>query len=318
MKHVILIAILLICTFQHAYADDEYAFILKARGNPYWQAVVDGLNETARSNGINASIYQIADEIAAEEQLNVCMAALTKHPIFLAISSVTSSIGLICMKRAVAQGTIVADMDMNILPADAEKAKFKLAFSVGSDNYLIGKNAAEYLKRSTAKPDPKILVLEGSVGSIPGEKRAKGFKDSIQRILPKARIIASISAGWDRLKAMNATTDTLQREPSLDVIYAANDLMALGAVEAIRVAGKQNQVTIIGVDGTADGRKAVLDGNMTATVAQLPYLIGKRAIEKAIASTHAQTTEAVEVTPTPVLDRSLLKANNDPLLQYVR
>jgi ribose transport system substrate-binding protein/D-allose transport system substrate-binding protein len=322
MKNKLLAALIvltcLISTASRAEEKGEYIFILKARGNPYWQAVVDGITETAKAKGIKASVHQLQNDTAAEEQLNICEAVLAKKPKMIVISSVTPAVGIQCMKKAAAQGVLVADQDANVLPEDAKKAGFPLAFSVGSDNYLIGENAASYLQKISASDHPKILVLEGAAGSVPGQKRADGFKDKIAKLMPKAKIAASISAEWDRLKAINITNDVLQREPKLDVIYAANDLMALGAAEAVRTAGKQAQIKIIGVDGTADARKAVTEGRLTATVAQLPYLIGKRGVEKSIDVVAGRKTEQMEITPTPVLTKDMLQAKADPLLQYVK
>jgi D-allose transport system substrate-binding protein len=95
-------------------------------------------------------------------------------------------------------------------------------------------------------------------------------------------------------------------------------MMALGAVEAVHNANKSSSIKIIGVDGTADARKAVAEGHLTATVAQLPYLMGERATELAIAAVHQQSLNQIEITPTPVLTSDYLKSKSDPLLQYIR
>ena len=109
---------------------------------------------------------------------------------------------------------------------------------------------------------PKILILEGAVGSPPGQDRPKGFKNRLATLMPKAQIVNSVSADWDRLRAMNIAADTLTRTPDLNVIFAANDVMALGAVEAVRGTGKQGQVMIVGVDGIPDARKAISEGHI--------------------------------------------------------
>lgn len=296
----------------------DYVFILKARGNPYWQAVVDGISETAKANNTSVAIHQLQNDSAAEEQLNVCEAVLAQKPKVLAISSVTPAVGVQCMRKASALGVIVADMDANVLPDDAAKAGFDLAFSVGSNNFLIGEEAAKFVAESQSGEGLQVLVLEGAAGSIPGKHRADGFRTKLSQLLPKAQIVASISADWDRLKAMTITADLLQRSPQMNLIYAANDLMALGAAEAVRAAGRADSIKIVGVDGTADARKAVQEGRLAATVAQLPYLIGKRAVEKAMAVRAGQQTEKHEITPTPVLTAAVLKDTSNPVLQYVR
>ncbi|WKZ56387.1 MAG: substrate-binding domain-containing protein [Bdellovibrionota bacterium] len=301
-----------------AESELEYAFILKGRGNPYWQAAVQGIEETATDLRISHKVFQISSDIAAEEQLNLCLSVIAMKPKMIAISAVTPAVGLQCMKQAMRANVRVADLDSNVTPAEAASAGVPLAFSVGSDNYLVGKSAADYLASVTKTPNPKILVLEGAVGSVPGQGRVRGFVDRLRELLPQAQQVASVSAEWDRLKGMNVTNDILQREPELEFVYAANDMMALGAVEAVRVAGLMGKVQVIGVDGTPDARKAIEEGKLLASVAQLPYLIGKRSVEKSVQVIKGETTEVIEKTPTPVLHRQLLAANTDPLLRYVR
>ncbi|MDD5586684.1 MAG: substrate-binding domain-containing protein [Alphaproteobacteria bacterium] len=297
---------------------DEYVFILKGRGNPYWAAMEDGIKETAKAKGIKASIYQSETDRDSEGELNQCLAAIQRKPKVLVMGAVTPAVGIQCFKQAAKAGIIVADVDAGTPVAEAEKAGVRLAFTVGSDNYLIGQEAAKYAAGIAGKPDPKIFILEGLAGSAPGQKRVGGFSEKLKEVMPGAKIVASISAEWDRLKAMNTTADMLQREPDLDIIYAANDTMALGAVEAVRNAGKSAQIKIIGVDGTVDAVKAIKEGRLTASVAQLPYLMGKRAVELALAVGEGKKVDQVEITPTPVLTKEKFSSVNDPLMQYVR
>jgi ABC-type sugar transport system substrate-binding protein len=140
----------------------------------------------------------------------------------------------------------------------------------------------------------------------------------LKELLPRAKIVASITADFDRLKAMNTTLDILQRTPDLDIIYAANDTMALGAAEAARNLGRDKDLKIIGVDGTADARKAIKEGRMTASVAQLPYLMGMRSVELITDTGANRTTGHSETTATPVLTKEMLETNTDPMLRYVR
>jgi ABC-type sugar transport system substrate-binding protein len=298
-------------------ADGDYVFILGARGNPYWTALADGIQQGSKDKGISSIVYQTDDDENAEAQLTLCQTAIQRKPKVMAMEAMTSAIGIECFKQAAAAGIIVGDIDKHLTRDEAAKAGISLAFTVGSDNTQIGHEAAKYVTSIAGKPDPKILIIEGAPGSVPGEKRADGFRDGIKELLPSAVTVASISANWDRLKAMSLTADTLQRQPDLDVIYAVNDVMALGVVEAVHDANAAN-VRVIGVDGTADARKAVETGRMSATVAQLPYLIGMKAVSLAYDAVHGQKPGQVEDTPTPVLTKDVLAVGKDPLLQYVR
>lgn len=310
---------LLIIPLGKSYAEDNsYAFILVARGNSYWTAMADGIQDAAMKKGINAIIYNTEGSTDAEQQLNICQTAIQSHPKAIVMAAINPSVATQCFKAAQAAGIIAADIDGSFSVADAQKAGVNLAFSVGSDNYVIGQEAAKYVASIAGKPDPKIFVLEGTVGSVQARKRADGFKDRIKELMPKADIVASITADFDRMKAMNTALDVLQRQPNLDIIYAANDTMALGAAEAARNLHRDTQIKIIGVDGTADGRKAILEGRMTASVAQLPYLVGSRSVDLVTNAVTSHKTGVSVTTETPVLTKDLITANKDPLLHYVR
>ncbi|MDD3182015.1 MAG: substrate-binding domain-containing protein [Alphaproteobacteria bacterium] len=301
-----------------AKAEDTYVFLLKARGNPYWTAMAQGIHDTAKARGIKAIIYNTETDRAAEEQLNTCQTAIQLKPKAIILAAVTPNIAIQCFKKATKAKILVADIDANISIAMAQKKAIPMAFTVGSNNFEIGQEAAKYVTSIAGKPDPKIFVLEGAVGNVPGQMRAEGFRSQLKELLPKATIAGSLSAEWDRLKAMNIVADALQRLPGIEIIYAANDTMALGAAEAVRYANKSHLIKIIGVDGTVDARKAIRDGRLTASVAQLPYLMGKRSVELALESYHKSQTGITETTPMPVLTKEKMEANTDPLLQYVR
>ena len=316
---VLLIGLIAGLGFSHnaAAGDGDYVFILGARGDAYWNVLADGIQQGSKDKGISSIVYSTDDDTNAEAQLTVCQTAIQRKPKVLAMQVMTSAVGIECFKQAAAAGIIVGDIDNHLSVDEAARAGVTLAFTVGSDNTQIGSEAAKYLASIAGKPDPKILIIEGEPGSVPAKKRADGFRDGIKELLPSAVTVASISANWDRLKAMTITTDLLQRQPDIDFVYAANDLMALGAAEAVHNANAGN-VRVIGVDGIADARKAVENGRMAATVAQLPYLIGLKVAAQAYDAVHGQKPGQTEETPTPVLTRDVLAAGKDPLLQYVR
>ena len=106
----------------------------------------------------------------------------------------------------------------------------------------------------------------------------------LKKIAPGLMVVASLPGDWDRMKAANITNDILTRHPDLKAIFAANDGMALGAVESAYAAGKGKDILIVGVDGNSDAVKSIKSGRLNASVAQLPYLVGKRSVIGATAS----------------------------------
>lgn len=315
---VCLLTVLIPALQLRAYAADRYVFILKWIGNPYWQAIKRGIEDGSKEAGIAATILSPNSDQAKEEHLNLCEAAISQKPAIIVMGAATTAIGLQCFRQAQKQGIKVADIDATVTTAEAAKSGVKLSFTIGADNIGIGRKAAEFIASSNKKSPLKVLVLEGVVGSPPSTDRVAGFKQELAKLAPQAKIVASTSAEWDRLRALNITADTLIKTPDLNAVFAASDVMALGAVEAIRAAGKTNQVVVVGVDGVPDARKAILAGKMNASLTQLPYWIGKRSVELAVKSVKGECTGKTERAPILVLTKSVLEAKKDPLMQYVR
>jgi len=308
----------LFATSTSTYAAEKYVFILPSLGNPYWQTVKQGIEDGGKDAGIKVTVLSAVNDQAKEEHLNLCQSAISQHPSIIVVCTTTTAVGLQCLREAQKQHIKVAVLDAIISIEEAKKAGINLSFSVGTNNVLVGEKAAQYVATNSKVAAPKTLILEGMVGNNASTDRVSGFKQELAKKLPKAKIVNSVSAEWDRLKALNITADTLTRTPDLNVVFAANDMMALGAVEAIRAAGKTNQIMVVGVDGVSDARKAISAGRMTASVAQLPYLIGKRSAELAKDSVQGKCSGKTEKTPLLTLTKSILESNSDPLLKYVR
>ena len=99
---------------------------------------------------------------------------------------------------------------------------------------------------------------------------------------PGITIVASQPANWERDQGFNVFQNMLQAHPDIDTVFAASDLMALGAIEAIAAAGKTGRIRVVGFDALDDAKKAIAAGTMDASVAQFPAEMGKVAIESAV------------------------------------
>jgi ribose transport system substrate-binding protein len=98
------------------------------------------------------------------------------------------------------------------------------------------------------------------------------------------RVVARANADYVQAKAELAATEMLRRHPRLAGIFAANDLMALGAADAVRTAGRSGEVAIVGLDGIAEALDAIRRGSISATVSQYPYVMGRMAVEACLAA----------------------------------
>lgn len=300
-------------------ADGEYGVLMKTLANPFWGAMSQGVEEGAKAAGVTYFLQAAESDQAAEPQLNLCTTMLERKPVAMITAAINSTNLLPCLKSAQEAGIKVVDLDGNLDPAVLEKEGIKITFRIGSDNVAAGGQGAEYLVSKLGK-DAKgpVLVIEGLSGNVTGQKRAQGFAAKLKELAPGLEIVASLPGDWDRGKAASITNDILTRNPDLVGIFAANDGMALGAVEAVYAAGKGEQVTIIGVDGNSDAVKSIKDGRLNASVAQLPYLVGKQAVESVKKALAGETVEADVAVPTLVLTKEVLEAGKEPMLEYVK
>jgi ABC-type sugar transport system substrate-binding protein len=146
---------------------------------------------------------------------------------------------------------------------------------IGSDFVLEGKKAGEWLvKEYEGKSEPvNIVQLEGTTGSAPANDRKSGFTEVIQAD-PKFKIIASQTGEFTRAKGKEVMEALIKANPDIDVLYAHNDDMGLGAIEAIEAAGKKpgTDIKIITVDAVKDGMTALADGKINFIVECSPLL----------------------------------------------
>jgi len=291
--------------------DSAIAALINNTSNPYWQAFYEGLEETSVEKNIPVDIYTLGEKTDAVAQLNQCKTALLKKPKALLFAAVNGMNLASCLRQANEQGTVLIDVDGNVNQELAEKMGVEVAFSVASNNEDLGKKAVEFVVGQSGK----VLVLEGISGNEPSRLRIKGFTENLSENL---NIIASLPADWDRLKANDITLQTLTAHPDISVIFAANDTMALGALEALRSRGKED-VTVVGIDGTKDAVTSIKEGRLSASIAQLPYLMAREAVIKADQHLNGEKEfDFNQHIPVLALDKETLEGKDAPLMQYLR
>jgi len=304
--------------------DKTYGVLLKTLSNPFWGAMEQGVKDgVAETGGVEYYLQAVESDQAAEPQLNVCNTMLERKPDVMITAAINSTNLLPCLKRANEMGIPVVDLDANIDTAIAKEAGVDIAFTIGSDNEAAGAQGADYVAKMVGM-DAKgpVLVIEGLSGNITGQKRARGFAERLKEVAPGPEIVASLPGDWDRGKAANITNDILTRHPDLKEIFAANDVMALGAVESAYAAGKGDDIVIVGVDGNVDAVESIKAGRLNASVAQLPYLVGKQAVEKVTERAQAGGSGSMDyefiAVPTLVLTKDVLEGGKEPMLEYVK
>ena len=147
---------------------------------------------------------------------------------------------------------------------------------IASDNVLGAELATQYIV-DTLGSGVKVAELEGVPGASAAIDRSAGFHNVADANLD---VVAKQTANFDRTQGMSVMENMLQAHPDIQAVFAANDEMALGAVEAIFGAGKD--ILVMGFDATDDAIAAIQEGRMAGTIAQQPALIGSTAVDNAV------------------------------------
>jgi ribose transport system substrate-binding protein len=167
---------------------------------------------------------------------------------------------------------------------------------IASDNVAGGMMAAEYVgKRLNGRGN--VVMLEGIAGTSAARDRGKGFREGLKKY-PAIRLVAVQTADFDRAKGLTVMENILQAQRSISAVFAQNDEMALGAVQAIEAAKRQREMFVVGFDAIADAIAAVKAGKMAATIAQQPVVMGRLAVEAAVKIINKQTVP--KFTPVPL------------------
>ena len=268
----------------------KVALVLKTLNHPFFVDMRRGAQEAADRLGVDLLVQAAEREIDVEKQMQIVENLIQTGIKVLCITPSGSREIVTALVKAKAAGVPIVVVDTRVDAKAAADAGVELKTFIGSDNYEGGKLAGEYAVKATGGK-AKIGVLEGIPGHETADSRNRGFKDAIAGH-PGMTIVASQPANWERDQGFNVFQNMLQAHADIDTVFAASDLMALGAVEEIAASGKTGTIRVIGFDALDDAKKAIQAGRMEATVAQFPYEMGKVAIESAVKVMAGETLPA--------------------------
>ncbi len=242
--------------------------------NPFFVDLADGAEAKAEELGVDIHVTDAGDD-AATQTSNV-EDLISKGISVLIVNPVDSD--------AIAPAVQAAmDKGIQVIAVDRVVNGVEVACSIASDNVMGAELATEYLVELVGE-GAEVAELQGVTGASATNDRGAGFHNVADA---KLNVVFSQTASFDRAEGMTVMENALQAQPGIKGVFAHNDEMALGAVEA--AAGKD--IVIIGFDATDDALAAVEAGTMAATIAQKPDLMGATAVETAIKLINGEEVE---------------------------
>ncbi len=266
------------------------ALVMKTLNNPFFIDMQRGAEQAAKDLNVDLVVQAADRETDVERQMQIVENLIQARVNALALTPSGSREVVPVVGKANAANIPVVIVDTRLDQKAATDAGVKTASFVGSDNYRGGQIIGEYLVKVSDRR-AKVAILEGIPGHETGDSRVRGFKDAIKGS-PNVTIVASQPANWERDQGFNVFQNMLQAHADIDTVFACNDIMALGAIEAIAAAGKAGKIRVLGFDAIDDARRAITDGRMTATVAQYPDEMGRAAIEAAVKAVKGEPVAA--------------------------
>jgi ribose transport system substrate-binding protein len=233
-------------------------------------------NQAAQYDDVDFELLQAAD---ADSQAQQIEQAIAKKPDALVVLPQDGAALTPVAQKAEAAGIPVINIDRTFSTPDAATA------TILGDNYQIGVLAADYIAGET-NCEGKVVEIQGLAGISVTEDRSKGFADQLKKACPDGglEVVAQQPGDFNPDTGLKVMENILQSEKQIDAVYTHDDDMAQGVVQAIRNAGREDEMFLTGVGGSADAMKQIEAGglyratflynpNMAATAVTMARLI---------------------------------------------
>ena len=249
----------------------KIGMVVSTLNNPFFVNMKDGAEKEAKKLGYDLVILDSQND-PAKERANV--EDLVQLGVIALLINPTDS-------DAVVKTVEVANKsNIPVITLDRQANGGKITSHIASDNIKGGEMAAEYVldKFKDEKGPINVVEIQGIPGASATRDRGEGFHNIMDKN-DKFNFISIQAADFDRQKGLQVMENIIQANPNIQVVFAHNDEMALGAVKAIKASGIN--ALVIGFDGNDDAKDFIDANEMTATIAQQPDLIGALGVELA-------------------------------------
>lgn len=252
-------------------ADDKLTIglAISTLNNPFFVTLKEGAEQAAQAAGAELIVVDAQDDTA--KQLSGVEDLIQQKVDILLVNPTDSD----------AVGTAVESANKANIPVitvDRSANGGEVVSHIVSDNVKGGQMAGEFILQALGEKG-NIVELQGIAGTSAANDRGKGFHEAVDS-KSTVEVVASQPADFDRAKGLSVMENILQANPDVQAVFAHNDEMALGALQALEATGAN--VLVVGFDATDDAVNAVNEGKLAATVAQKPADIGKTAVETAV------------------------------------
>jgi ribose transport system substrate-binding protein len=276
-------------------AKPRIALIMKSLANEFFSTMTEGArqHQAAHSDQYDLIVNGIKDERDLSRQVGLVEEMTAQKVDAIVIAPADSKALVPVLKRALDQGVVVINIDNKLDDAVLAQAGVRVPF-VGPDNRAGARKVGDYLAGKLKSGDT-VAVLEGIRTSFNGQQRRLGFEEAMKGA--GLEIVSSQTAQWEMNIANQISSAILSEHPDLKAILACNDNMALGALAAVKSAGRTGRVLIVGFDNIKAVQAAIRQGKILATADQHGDQLAVFGIEHALEALSRPAQPAGQETP---------------------
>ncbi|MDQ0063232.1 ribose ABC transporter substrate-binding protein RbsB [Paenibacillus harenae] len=253
---------------------------ISTQNNPFFVTLKEGAEKAAAEAGAELIVVDAQDDTA--KQISGIEDLIQKKVDVILINPTDGDAVVTAVEAA-------NDANIPVITVDRAANGGTVVSHIASDNVKGGQMAGDYILEALGGKG-NIVELQGTAGTSAARDRGEGFHKSVDD-KEGVKVASSQPADFDRAKGLSVMENILQSNSDIQAVFAHNDEMALGALQAIEAAGKKD-IIVVGFDATADAVSAVNAGTLAATVAQKPEAIGQKAIETAVKVAGGEAVEA--------------------------
>ena len=265
MRKLLVIAVAAL--FGAAFAQ-SVGLSLSTLNNPFFVEVRDGAQRAADELGLELIVTDAQDSVSA--QISNIEDLLQSGVAVLIVNATDSDAVVPAVMEANSRNVPVIAVDRGVNGGT-------LAYFIASDNLAGGRLAGEYICEQLGGSG-NVVELEGIPGASAARERGQGFNEAADAC-EGLEVVARQTANFNRAEGLTVMENILVAQPEIDAVFAHNDEMALGALQAIQASGRD--IMVVGFDATDDAVDAVNACTMAATVAQQPSMLGDEAVRAA-------------------------------------
>ena len=277
--------------------------VMKTLTNPFFVEMERGARAAERDLGVSLIVRTGAQETSVDQQITIVRDMIADRVDAIVIAPADSIELIPVLKQAQDAGIVIVNIDNQLNPAIAKQQELIGVPFISVDNEQGAYNSAKYIADQVTAP-AKAVILEGIRSAQNAEDRKQGALRAFGEN-PNIEIVAQESANWKIDEGYTVTKRLFEQYPDVTLVFAANDMMAFGAIRYLQEQGRSD-VLVAAFDALEEAKKALGDGSLQVTVDQQAAAQGYMGVAAAVQSLHGEPVPVLSLVDTKLITKDSL------------